>query len=223
MANNLQRGLRKKYLEYLNATEEVDKKMVNDCIMHYIKPEVDYTGKVCLDLGGNIGGFTKIAIDMGAKEVHTVECDGRNYEKLKQNFQQEPKANILHGAVSGQQCETLKIYKSKSKLAHCSTSIIKRNQMFEDYDEVRNYNIQELLDTYKPDIIKIDIEGAEYEILEAVEAYHPEVLFVELHMGKVKELAQPAIERLEKIYPTSNVHAFEVFRVVAGYDCWFKK
>lgn len=221
--NNLQKGLKKKYLEYLNATEDVDTNMITDCLLHYMKPEIDYTGKVCLDLGGNIGGFTKVAIDCGAKQVYTVECDTRNYEKMKHSFREEPKANILHGAVSGQVCETLKIYKSKSKQAHCSTSIIKRNQFFDSYDEVRNYNIQDLLDQYKPDIIKIDIEGAEYEILEAVEAYYPEVLFVELHMGKVKEFAQPAIDRLVKLYPNNHIHEFQVFKIVAGYDCWFKK
>ncbi len=223
MLNDFQKGLKKHYLRYLNATERVDNNMITDCIIHYIKPEIDYTGKVCLDLGGNIGGFTKIAIDGGAQAVYTVECDSRNYEKMMNSFRNEPKANIIHGAVSGQTCPTLRIYKGKSKQAHCSTSIMKRSQ-FSDYDEVNNFNIQELLDKYRPDIIKIDIEGAEYEILQAVEAYHPEVLFVELHMGKVKRFAEPAIKRLVELYPNHNhVHAFTVFNKTAGYDCWFKK
>jgi len=185
-------------------------------------PEVDYTDKVCLDLGGNVGGFTKIAIDGGAAKVYTIECDPRNYEKMKASFADEPKANIIHAAVSGSNTETIKIYKGNSNSSHCSTSILKRS-MFKDYDEVRNIHIRALLNKYKPDIIKIDIEGAEYEIIKDVAEYFPEVLFVELHMGKVKEYALPTIELLTSIYPNHLVNSFEVFKNIGGYDCWFKK
>jgi hypothetical protein len=98
-----------------------------------------------------------------------------------------------------------------------------KRSTFHDYDEVQNLHIQDLLDTYKPDIIKIDVEGAEYQILEYIEAYYPEVIFVELHMGKVKEHAQPAIERLTALYPINEVKSFIVFKEIGGYDCWFKK
>jgi FkbM family methyltransferase len=222
MLTKSQRELRANYIKYLNATERIDKDMIKDCVVHYIKPEVDYTDKVCLDLGGNVGGFTKLAIDHGAKQVITVECDVRNYTKLSESFAEEPKAKILHAAVSGSDEKTIKIYKGTRGGSHCSTSIMKRST-FHDYDEVQNLHIQDLLDTYKPDIIKIDVEGAEYQILEYIEAYYPEVIFVELHMGKVKEHAQPAIERLTALYPINEVKSFIVFKEIGGYDCWFKK
>jgi hypothetical protein len=50
--NTLQRNLRKEYVKYLNATEDVDRSMITDCIKHYQIPEVDYRDKICLDLGG---------------------------------------------------------------------------------------------------------------------------------------------------------------------------
>ena len=214
--------LKREYCIYLDATERVDRDMVKDCIRHYIHDDVDYTGKVCLDLGGNVGGFTKIAIDGGAAAVYTVECDPRNYQKLQTSFAEEPKANIIHAAVSGCDDETIKIYKGNSAGAHCSTSILKRSS-FGEYDEVRNIHIKELLETYKPDIIKIDIEGAEYDIIQDVANYYPEVIFVELHMGKVKQFAQPTIDLLTELYPNNQVNSFEVFKHIGGYDCWFKK
>jgi FkbM family methyltransferase len=214
--------LKKEYCNYLGATESVDKDMIKDCLRHYLHPEVDYTGKVCLDLGGNVGGFTKLAIDNGATAVYTVECDLRNFEKLSNSFANEPKANIIHAAVSGSENETIKIYKGNTGGSHCSTSILKRN-LFVEYDEVRNIHIKELLENYKPDIIKIDIEGAEYDIIQEVADYYPEVLFIELHMGKVKHLAQPTIDLLTGLYPNNQVNSFEVFKHIGGYDCWFKK
>jgi FkbM family methyltransferase len=222
MINEFQKKLKKSYSAYLNASENVDRDMIKDCIVHYIKPEVDYQDKICLDLGGNVGGFTKIAIDGGAKAVYTVECDIRNYEKMVYSFRNEPKANIMHAAVSNQTSPTIKIYKGKSNQAHCSVSTLKRSQ-FTDYDEVTNVHISELLDKYKPNIIKIDIEGAEYDILPTIEAYYPDFIFVELHLGKVKGFAQHAIERLTEIYPNHSINPFTVYNSIGGYDCWFKK
>jgi FkbM family methyltransferase len=215
-------ALKREYCRYLDATERVDRDMIKDCLTHYIIPEVDYTNKVCLDLGGNVGGFTKIAIDNGATAVYTVECDARNYEKLSNSFANEPKATIIHAAVSGCDDETIKIYKGNSGGSHCSTSILKRSS-FNEYDEVKNIHIKQLLEMYKPDIIKVDIEGAEYDIIQDIAQYYPEVIFIELHMGKVKQFAQPTIDLLTGLYPNNQVNSFEVFKNIGGYDCWFKK
>lgn len=214
--------LKREYCTYLGATERIDRDMIKDCLRHYIHDDVNYTDKVCLDLGGNVGGFTKIAIDGGASAVYTVECDTRNFEKLSNSFANESKANIIHAAVSGCTDKTIKIYKGNSGGSHCSTSIIKRNS-FNEYDEVRNIHIKELLETYKPDIIKVDVEGAEYDIIQDIAAYYPDVLFIELHMGKVKQFAQPTIDLLTGLYPKNQVNSFEVFKHIGGYDCWFKK
>jgi FkbM family methyltransferase len=222
MLTPVQRELKRKYIKYLNATESVDKNMIVDCITNYITPEIDFTDKVCLDLGGNVGGFTKVAIDGGAKAVYTVECDIRNYEKMVESFKDEPKANIIHAAVSDSTAQTIRIFKGNSQQAHCSVSIMKRSK-FADYDEVTNVHISTLLKKYQPDIIKIDIEGAEYQIIEFVEAYQPEALFVELHMGKVKQYAQPTLERLTALYPKQHIKELIVFQSIAGYDCWFTK
>jgi FkbM family methyltransferase len=215
-----QKKLKKRFVLELNAVEDVDRSMIHESILNYDLPEVDYRDKVCLDLGTNIGSFTKIAIERGAKKVQGIECDPRNYQIAAENFKSYPQVEIVHAAVSGSNDEFLKIYKSNAKSNHSSTSIIKRSGTFKEYDEVRNFHIDQLLTELKPDIVKIDIEGAEYEIIESVIAYKPQVLFVELHGNHEK--ANSALRRLTALYEHSRVEEIIIFQKVGGYDCMFQ-
>lgn len=214
-----QKDLRKRYVEELNAIEDVDKSMITESIVNYIQPEINYQDKVCLDLGTNIGAFTKIALDHGAHRVYGVECDLRNYQIAAINFSSSIRAKIIHAAVSGSDQDTLQIYKSNAKSNHSSTSIIKRRGTFTEYDEVKNYHISHLLDEIKPDIIKIDIEGAEYDIIETVMLYKPKVLFIELHGNDEK--ANSVKSRLTEIYNNNKIEEIIIFQKVGGYDCLF--
>jgi len=214
-----QSNLKKRYIAELNAQERVDKDMIKESIVNYIKEEVDYNNKVCLDLGTNIGGFTKIALDHGASRVYGVECDFRNYNIASSNFASEIKVKILYAAVSGSNEETVKIYKSGAKSNHSSTSIIKRNNRFGEYDDVKNYHIENLLSEVKPDIIKVDIEGAEYDIIESILEYKPKILFIELHGNH--ERSKSAIQRLTETYKNNQIEEIIIFQEVGGYDCLF--
>lgn len=214
-----QRALKNRYVKELNAQENIDKDMIAESIRNYIKEEVDYSNSVCLDLGTNIGTFTKIALDHGAHRVYGVECDFRNYNIANSNFSECIKAKIIHAAVSALEQDTLQIYKSNAKSNHSSTSIIKRRGTFTEYDEVKNYHITELLSEIKPDIIKIDIEGAEYDIIEHVLEYKPKVLFIELHGNH--DLTKSALQRLTESYKNNKIEEIIMFMKVGGYDCLF--
>ena len=217
-----QKSLRKEYYKFLNPEERVDRTMIEESIVNYDIEDVDYTGKVCLDLGGNIGGFTKIAVDRGAKKVIVVECDPRNAGKIRESFKDVSNVELIYSAVSGSEDRTIKIYKSSSQNNHCSTSIVKKMN-FGEYDEVPNVHVKELLQKYKPDIIKIDIESAEYQILDYIDEYHPEFLFIELHGNTTRALSEEWAERLAGISSKSEIKELIVFSRVFGYDCWFKK
>lgn len=82
------------YYEYIDSS---DKKSINECIKNYTN--VDYSGKTCLDIGANIGGFSIIALNGGAKKIISVECDERNFELLSYNLK-DKNAKLIHGAVS---------------------------------------------------------------------------------------------------------------------------
>lgn len=219
MLTKEQRALKRRYVKELNAIENVDKDMIQESIQNYMKPEVDYRDKVCLDLGTNIGTFSKIAEDSGALKIYGVECDFRNYNIAANNFASSIRTKIIHAAVSGSEDEVLKIYKSNAKSNHSSTSIIKRRGTFTEYDEVKNYHIDYLLNEIKPDIVKIDIEGAEYDIIESVLTYKPKVLFIELHGNHDK--AKSAVQRLTETYDNNIIEEIIIFQHVGGYDCLF--
>jgi len=215
------RSLKKKYVEILKAEEQVDKKMIDQSINNYLLKEVDYKNKICLDLGCNIGAFTQIALDSEAKKVYSVECDKRNFEKISKTFENESQVELIFGAVSGLEEEKIKIYKSSSGNKHCSTSIISKMR-FGEYDEVPNVNFKYLINKINPDIIKIDIESAEYTFIEDLLDYFPETLFIEFH-GK-KEKMEKTIELFKSKYKNYKVEPLIIYvNQICGYDCFFKK
>ena len=219
------RKLKAEYKKFLGAIERVDADMIGESIVNYLIPEVDYTDKVCLDLGANVGGFSKIAMDFGASKVIAVECDPRNYNMLADSFQDSENVELIHGAVSGLEDDTIKIYKNNSQKNHCSTSIIKKkNNQFKEYDEVQNVRFNDLVNEHKPDIVKIDIEGAEYGILEDVLAYYPDVLFIEMHAGTFDSIVRESLQTIVEKYPNNKVEPIIIFTdKLIGYDCFFKK
>lgn len=219
------RKLKAEYKKFLGAIERVDSDMIGESIVNYLIPEVDYTDKVCLDLGANVGGFSKIAMDFGASKVIAVECDNRNYNMLADSFEDSENVELIHGAVSGLEEDTIKIYKNNSQKNHCSTSIIKKkNNQFKEYDEVQNVRFNDLVEKYSPDIVKIDIEGAEYGILEDVLAYYPDVLFIEMHAGTFDSIVRESLQTIVEKYPNNRVEPIVIFTdKLIGYDCFFKK
>ena len=213
--------MRKEYALFLNAELDVDRSMIKESLLNYVNDIVDYEDKICLDLGSNIGSFCKIAIDNGAKKVIAVECDSRNYEKVNYNFREIDRVETIHAAVSGSTEDTIKIFKSDAKSNHSSTSIFKRNTRFNEYDEVCNLNFTEIVNRVKPDIIKIDIEGAEHELIDNIIEAYPDVLFLELHGGYEK--CQEHLNKLEQAYPNSEVNEIIIFMKVGGFDCLYYK
>jgi FkbM family methyltransferase len=215
--------LKKKYVKILGATEGVDDSMIGESIANYLIPEIDYKGMVCLDLGANIGAFTQIALDAGASKVCTVECDARNFAKLESTYKNDDYVDLVYAAVSGLPDKTLKIFKSASQNAHCSTSI-ESKMKFSEYDEVENIHLKKLLKKYNPDIIKMDIESAEYTLIDTLLDYEPKYLFIELHAGKHRAEMYQVLERLQSIYPHSRVVPLIIFTDnLIAHDCFFKK
>lgn len=214
------RALKAKYTKELKLTEGVDKKMVNESVENYLKDGLDYKDKVCLDLGANVGGFVKLALDHGANKVIAVDCDKRNFSILKESFK-EDEVELIYGAVIGSEQPVVEIYKSNSKNNHCSTSIFNKHR-FGSYDVVPTIDVKTLLSEYKPDIVKIDVESAEYTFIDDVIDYLPKVLFIELHGNKHKKQMEKYTEILKSKYTNSHIEPLIIFTTnhIAN-DCFF--
>lgn len=157
-----------------------DEKVIDEVFKRnvYDKPKVNFT--VCengkeswLDLGGNIGTFSLVVLSRGCRVV-TCEPEPTNLELLEQNLQYNfPQTTSDHVrwiiepvAVSSKKSNTVDLFLCKgdyNKYRHTLYPIRGRETL-----SVKNINIYDLLDKYKFDCIKMDIEGAEIDLLETL-------------------------------------------------------
>jgi len=115
-------------------------------------------GLTILDIGGNIGAFAYTAFEYGAKEVISYEPDIDNFNLLVKNSKGicVNKAITEHGGK-------VKFYINPgvNKGTH-STIPLNKDGVKEVI--VESDALVDVLHKYRPDILKIDIEGGEYSL-----------------------------------------------------------
>jgi hypothetical protein len=122
-------------------------------------------GDVVVDLGGNIGIFTRYSYHMGASKIITFEPDKRYFEILKQNA---PANSVLFNAAIGDTLGKLTLTESNhlggSNLWHRTDPTV--NQY-----EVNCYTLDHILEAglvNRIDFLKVDIEGSEIIALNGI-------------------------------------------------------
>lgn len=117
-------------------------------------------GDTVLDIGANIGTFSRTALQRGA-HVIAVEPDPENFALLQQNTQDYENIIWLRMAVvnSGWNKE-ITLYKNKGMNKGLHSTVPTRGR---DMITVECVSFQRLLDKFHPNKIKIDCEGAEYD------------------------------------------------------------
>lgn len=123
-------------------------------------------GDVVLDLGANIGIFSRFASDKGAKMVYSFEPVQENFKLLSLNRPENCEAHRI--AVSNKNNEAIQI----SYKPNCpgGSSIVK----YEDgiLQKCLTMNVSTMIDIgliEQPDFIKMDIEGAEVLAFEGMD------------------------------------------------------
>lgn len=164
--------------------------------------------KTFIDLGYNLGQsvdfFTKLIPDSNEYTIYAFEPDSRNNSKfnysLPINYYKQA-AWIYDG--------TIKFYLGNSSFASTinptkTTNISTNNYIEVDCIDLSNFIISNF-DKQDYIILKVDIEGAEYELLEhliktkAIE--YVDDLFVEFHLGKIKNINEEQHNKLiSKLY-----------------------
>jgi len=117
--------------------------------------------KTILDMGANIGIFTHYALENGAKKVICYEPEEINYSiLLNQNFKQVE----LHNVAITQSDSFIMLYstpiKEGKKISTDNHSI--KQIRGRTAKQVESLNFRKQLDLHQPDILKVDIEGAEF-------------------------------------------------------------
>lgn len=154
-------------------------------------------GNVVLDIGANIGAFAYRALKAGASQVICFEPDPDNIEVF--NKQKLENVKLVKGAIS-QNKGTAQLYRNggKNKGMHSLQKINGRETV-----TVKTYPFIGAIERYSPDLIKIDIEGGEFEfdlshIPEGVKG-----IAIEIHLNHKgnRELAVDLINQLKKQFP----------------------
>ncbi len=185
----------------------VDKKEL-DLFRKIIKP-----GAVVLDIGANIGLYTRYFSELiGAKgSVHSFEPDTTNFTYFKRVTKNLKNVHGIYSAVSNNN-EPLKIYTShRLNVDHRTYPV---NEFATSY-EVPAISIDNYVNgNFKVDIIKMDIQGAEYPALLGMEKTLTEnaeiVLFMEICPSALRDFGVEVskifsfVERLDFLVFDSN-------------------
>ena len=158
-----------------------------DCIAQ-LRP-----GHIAIDLGANIGTITAELAATGAL-VHAFEPDPETFLHLSTRFAGQENV-ILHNAAVGGRDDRVTLYRpaswedearrrSASKAISVSEMAARRG--FIPSGEVELMDFSRFIKTLPGDVqlVKMDIEGAEWDVLEALEARAPgrvQAMFVETH------------------------------------------
>ena len=128
---------------------------------------------VCIDCGANIGKISELFAKCGAS-VYAFEPNPLCFDALEKIVKKYPNINLIKKGVCNKNC-TLKMYHNDltnydSEFFSQSSSICatKDNINTQNYTEIECIDLCEFIENLnKPiDILKMDIEGAEFDILE---------------------------------------------------------
>lgn len=196
---NFKKFYRNYYDQYF---KEVPRKglSVNDVL--FLVSEND----IVVDLGANVGSVSEEFLKNGC-EVYAYEPHPIAFEKLQNNLSTYKKVHIFNNAVLNKK-DKMKLYfhrDHKDNEVEYSTSASlmtdKRDISHSDFAEVDVLDIKDILRAIKGrvKILKIDIEGAEYDVLDHIIENHLykdiDYIFVETHHHKIDNLT----DRHEKI------------------------
>jgi FkbM family methyltransferase len=177
---------------------QTDKQMVKDCQSHYSNFNLDHKSRV-LDLGANIGGFAVMALKAGVAAYCGVEPDEDNFNVLGQNIDKHwngKTAPMVYKAVATMSNEpTATLVQNTSIRNKCSGSVTRKLCKNSVAVKVQNLDVVELIRSFKPTHVKIDIEGAEWGLLNSDYLWPSSVkqIAVELHNArKITEYAGSA-------------------------------
>lgn len=118
--------------------------------------------KSVLDIGGHIGWFTRYSLQkLGAEKVVTVEPFPSSLDVLTRNFGEDRRVTIIGKAAGRDDTSTVSIQVNVKYPGNNRTDRRVRGR-----PEVRvgTVDFHALLSATRPDLLKIDIEGAEYSL-----------------------------------------------------------
>ena len=161
---------------------------------HYPMPFTNKDkGKLCLDIGSNVGSFSCTYHDCFEKII-AIEASKSNSEEIENNLKQRSIKNVtvIQKAVysKGGETKILKFWRD-TKDKHCGNSSIieyyddKRKHGWTDKtgEHVETIGLNDIYELYGDiDYMKLDVEGGEYDFLMNKDMNRIKYISMELHV-----------------------------------------
>jgi len=147
--------------------------------------ELNLQGRRVLDLGGNIGAFAVYAALRGCSYCATYEPEQDNFDQLLLNTSPFPVIEAFRHAVVSEVPKSgeISFYLTTGNDAGGYSAVPFRGRI---EVKVPAVSFEEVLRLAKPDVIKFDIEGGEYDLLEGIKKFPACVkeIIAEIHFNK---------------------------------------
>jgi FkbM family methyltransferase len=146
-------------------------------------------GDIVLDCGANVGVFTRVALDQGARTVVAIEPAPENLESLRRNFRDEIAAGrvIIYPKGVWDKDDVLTLRRDPNNTAADSVVMLKDKNAASI--QVPLTTIDKLVAELKldrVDYVKMDIEGAETNALagalQTLAKFHPRLSLASYHL-----------------------------------------
>ena len=167
---------------------------------------------VCIDCGANIGNITHLFVSKGAT-VYSFEPHPMCFEELTKKFANNPKVHLINKGVLDKN-QTVRLYNFKyhnsdELFFSQGSSVYSSNKEIDinSYDEVEVIDLANFIENLNVniDILKMDVEGAEFCILDKLidkKLYNKiKHILVETHDNEIpelKEIAQNVRNKIKK-------------------------
>lgn len=139
-----------------------------------------------LDLGAHVGMFTLLASDI-YRDVIAVEANPTAVAVLEKNVAQNDAENVeVHGVAVWDHDEGVEFV---AQVANSGSSWVTPKEK-PDTVRVPSQTIQQILGDRRPEVWKVDTEGAEYRVLKDVEMFQPQVILLEYSTSQLARTSE---------------------------------
>jgi len=194
---------KRKTINYLNGTFHYDNWTTPISLQQYpheivykILNNTTHPINSILDIGGNIGQFSRtINFFLPKSQIHVFEPNKTAFEILEKNTKQNPNIRTYNYGIGKNSKQELHFIENKT----ATGSLIAQNATSQLQSTKTKTQIIQLIDNPAQtteqshfDLIKVDVEGYEYEVLQNLQKISAHYLFLEISGNREKSFTHSA-------------------------------